>query len=533
MVAGAQTPTPSSRAEAEAAELSPSGHDATFFRLCEDIDLLFSGKPEPDMDVDPFHQDTEAATILRETSALAVFDSLPIPAAVIDASALILRPNVSNDLRPEDVSHLMSDYGASTLDSATSASASDQRPFLRRSFSSNSSIASSSSSLHIDVDFDGSGSGSTSSPLGTDSATGSSSASQTYRPYPVLDTSKLNSTRVPFDQILGPRWHNDAWRSLFPQVNPMSRLSLQQSAELGKQIFLAYKDYGHRSKSQTERRSVSVMVDHLPYEIAISLLALPNSSAVIPSTKIWFMLTVQPAHATPLASAPSQSTDKTVPEHVPDPAQSMCEDFTDLSSSSEVSRRSAKRKRDPSHVNLQASHFESSAGGLLKTDPLYQVLSQSIMGRLTLEYPWHKTSLGPITTWGSELRACVSLMMQSPFRCALWVGEDLTMLYNDCYIEAAGRKHPDHIFGLAGKDAWNEIWDQIGSSALALFEGKTSYALNQLFFMVRAPSFTSMTSPQLTHFDHFQEVNEHGKLSETCAQCLRTTAVYESDKLSF
>lgn len=121
--------------------------------------------------------------------------------------------------------------------------------------------------------------------------------------------------------------------------------------------------------------------------------------------------------------------------------------------------------------------------GLPANDPLVSVLRRSEMGRLTLDHDWARTSLGAMSTWGPELRTTVSLVMQSPFRAALWCGDDLTMLYNDPYIPAVGRKHPDRSFGLAGAVAWGELWDVLGPVAATLFEGKVSHAYDQLFLM--------------------------------------------------
>lgn len=73
---------------------------------------------------------------------------------------------------------------------------------------------------------------------------------------------------------------------------------------------------------------------------------------------------------------------------------------------------------------------------------------------------WGSTSLGPIETWGPDLRQMCNLIMASPHPAAMYWGEDLIAIYNEAYIMLAGQKHPT-LMGQSYSVAWSEIWDDV------------------------------------------------------------------------
>ena len=73
---------------------------------------------------------------------------------------------------------------------------------------------------------------------------------------------------------------------------------------------------------------------------------------------------------------------------------------------------------------------------------------------------WASTSLGPITSWASDLRAMCNLIMASPHPAAMYWGRDHVAIYNEPYILLAGQKHPS-LMGARYRDAWVEIWDAL------------------------------------------------------------------------
>ena len=81
------------------------------------------------------------------------------------------------------------------------------------------------------------------------------------------------------------------------------------------------------------------------------------------------------------------------------------------------------------------------------------------MGRLTREKDWSKTPVGAIDTWPQSLRTTLSILLNSKFPMFLFWGTELTCFYNDAYRPSLGNdgKHPG-ILGMAGEEAWPEIW---------------------------------------------------------------------------
>lgn len=65
---------------------------------------------------------------------------------------------------------------------------------------------------------------------------------------------------------------------------------------------------------------------------------------------------------------------------------------------------------------------------LLTNDPFCMFLATLPMGRLILAFPWHETSLGSLTSWSGDLKSLITVMLASPFRESLWVGDDGVML---------------------------------------------------------------------------------------------------------
>jgi signal transduction histidine kinase len=85
----------------------------------------------------------------------------------------------------------------------------------------------------------------------------------------------------------------------------------------------------------------------------------------------------------------------------------------------------------------------------------------SEMARRMRALEWTQTPLGPVEHWPQALRTTVSTCLDCAFPIVLWWGPQLTILYNDEYIELLGpEKHPSAL-GRPGADVWAEIWDVI------------------------------------------------------------------------
>jgi len=105
------------------------------------------------------------------------------------------------------------------------------------------------------------------------------------------------------------------------------------------------------------------------------------------------------------------------------------------------------------------------------------------MGAAMRGHDWDATPLGPPARWPQALKTAVGIMLQSKFPMFLAWGEELTMLYNDSYVDILGAKHP--ALGRRTADVWAEIWDDIGPLAERALAGEATYWENMPLLMRR------------------------------------------------
>ena len=81
------------------------------------------------------------------------------------------------------------------------------------------------------------------------------------------------------------------------------------------------------------------------------------------------------------------------------------------------------------------------------------------MGRLSREFKWESTSVGPVSEWPQSLRTMVDVILHSQIPMLLWWGDDLIQFYNDAYRSTLGEhgKHPTAL-GQPGAECWPETW---------------------------------------------------------------------------
>ena len=118
------------------------------------------------------------------------------------------------------------------------------------------------------------------------------------------------------------------------------------------------------------------------------------------------------------------------------------------------------------------------------------------MGARMRDMDWSRTALGPVEDWPQSLRSTVSMMLPSKAQIILFWGPEFVVLYNDAYRPVFGAKHPEAL-GLAGRDAWREIWDSQLHALLAgvVRTGEAFWAKDLLFGLERHGF------PEETYFD--------------------------------
>src|SRR3954452_8278368 len=109
---------------------------------------------------------------------------------------------------------------------------------------------------------------------------------------------------------------------------------------------------------------------------------------------------------------------------------------------------------------------------------------------------WSKTSLGSVDDWPQSLRSTVSMLLPSKAQIALFWGREFVVLYNDAYRPVFGAKHPEAL-GLAGRDAWPEIWDgQLHALLSGVVRTGEAFWAKDLLFELERHGF-----PEETYFD--------------------------------
>lgn len=97
---------------------------------------------------------------------------------------------------------------------------------------------------------------------------------------------------------------------------------------------------------------------------------------------------------------------------------------------------------------------------------------------------WSQTSLGPMSTWSSQLRSIANLVMQDPRPAVVFYGPDLIMIYNEAEIELLGGFHP--CMGMSASVALSSVWSQYFEPIIAQnIAGETVVKIDTAIHMVR------------------------------------------------
>jgi two-component system, sensor histidine kinase len=105
------------------------------------------------------------------------------------------------------------------------------------------------------------------------------------------------------------------------------------------------------------------------------------------------------------------------------------------------------------------------------------------MGDLIRSHDWSTTPLGQMEQWPQTLLTSLATILDSPFPQFICWGRELTMLYNDAYIELLGHKHP--ALGKRLPDVWPEARETIDPMIEKVFSGNSASLQNAPFTLLR------------------------------------------------
>jgi PAS domain S-box-containing protein len=158
-------------------------------------------------------------------------------------------------------------------------------------------------------------------------------------------------------------------------------------------------------------------------------------------------------------------------------------------------------------------------GSLINSDALAFFQGGGEVGALMRAYDWNNHPLGDPANWPLSLRANIRLMLNSQFPMFIWWSKDLYKFYNDAYIPALGKKHPDAL-GVSARVIWLEIWDQIGDITEKILEdGQAFYAENLLLYLERK-GFAEET---YWTFSYSAAFDDEGKVAGVFCACYEET----------
>ncbi|TCJ13587.1 two-component sensor histidine kinase [Flaviaesturariibacter flavus] len=117
-----------------------------------------------------------------------------------------------------------------------------------------------------------------------------------------------------------------------------------------------------------------------------------------------------------------------------------------------------------------ANRLVPTTSTIKKTPAFLQ--GDSELSRITRDFDWAATALGPIDSWPAALRIHVGTILASPFPMFLFWGPEHYCFYNDAYRPSLGNtgKHP--AVGRKGKELWPEIWEHIGPMIRRVLDGE-------------------------------------------------------------
>ncbi|GEO07808.1 sensor histidine kinase [Segetibacter aerophilus] len=141
------------------------------------------------------------------------------------------------------------------------------------------------------------------------------------------------------------------------------------------------------------------------------------------------------------------------------------------------------------------------------------------MGELIRAKDWSDTPLGSPECWEANLRAAISILLNSQFPMFIWWGPEETTIYNDPYRAILGKKHPNAL-GAPGSKVWSEIWDVVGPLALRVQkQGESNWAEDQLLYINRL----GYLEESYFTFSYSPISDERGGIAGVFCACTETT----------
>jgi len=85
---------------------------------------------------------------------------------------------------------------------------------------------------------------------------------------------------------------------------------------------------------------------------------------------------------------------------------------------------------------IQSGSLRAGIGANVPLDLAAAARLGGEMGERLASFDWASHPLGPLAKWPLEIRTVVATSLVSRFPVVLWIGEDLSLIYNELHPDA-------------------------------------------------------------------------------------------------
>lgn len=142
-------------------------------------------------------------------------------------------------------------------------------------------------------------------------------------------------------------------------------------------------------------------------------------------------------------------------------------------------------------------------------------------------YPFHETSLGPISSWHPQLRRAFQRIMVNPEPRVLYWGDEHAMLYNEAAVPILGQKHP--CLGMLLVSTWGQVmFEQVDYTIRAVVASGKAQQMHNVKFEMHRDGFPEQT---WHNFSQLPFTGPDGRyLGCVCEFVETTTAVVQENR---
>ncbi|MEO8767950.1 MAG: PAS domain-containing protein [Nitrosospira sp.] len=156
-------------------------------------------------------------------------------------------------------------------------------------------------------------------------------------------------------------------------------------------------------------------------------------------------------------------------------------------------------------------------------------LRGSEMGEFIYAHDWTESGLGPIQTWAPSLQLAINTVLLLPSAALLLWGPEFIQIYNDCYRDLMGAKHPDGL-GQPAHECWPEVWSFFAPICASVFQRRESFIFDDKRLMINRNGSLEETFFKLTFSPVPGGISDHGEIGSSMPGGVLVTA-YETTEL--